>query len=175
MNPLPSAKKIFSILHKISSSAKVYKKSITLTYPNIISFFHSLKKTGTSSSISQDKISISQWKQIIKSLSSLVLLDSIGGAERMIIVDFLDYVNKNFSFLNPYDNLALCKTDYYLIYQRLKTILEKIPKSGEVVYQPRWKTFYLETGFQEIRMVIFRANPSENDNKYDLAKRYCSR
>ena len=114
------------------------------------------------------KPAVVEWKQIIKTLNSLILLDSIGGGEKTIIDDFLDYVNRHFSFLNPYDNLALCKTDFYLIRQRLKSILEEISKSGEVIYQPKWKTFYLETGLEEIRMVIFGVNPSENDEKYEL-------
>jgi hypothetical protein len=114
------------------------------------------------------KPAVVEWKQIIKTLNSLISLHSIGGGEKTIIDDFLDYVNRNFSFLNPYDKLALCKTDFYLIQQRLKSILEEIPKSGEVIYQPKWKKFYLETGLEEIRMVIFEVKPSENDEKYEL-------
>lgn len=113
------------------------------------------------------KPAIVEWKQIIKTLNSLTLLDSIGG-EKTIILDFLDYVNRHFSFLNPYDNLALCKSDLYLISQRLKSVLEEISESGEVGYQPKWRTFYLETGLEEIRMVIFAVNKSENEEKYEL-------
>ena len=114
------------------------------------------------------KPAVIEWKQIIKTLNSLILLGSIGGGEKIIIDDFLDYVNRRFSFLNPYDNLALCKTDHYLIQQRLKSILEEISKSGEVIYQPKWKTFYLETGLEEIRMIIIGVKSSENDEKYEL-------
>lgn len=109
-----------------------------------------------------------EWKEIIGTLNSLVSMHSISGSERMMITDFLDYVNRHFSFLNPYDNLALCKNDYHLINQRLESILEQISANGEVGYQPKWRSFYLETGLEGIRMVVFGVEMLESENKYNL-------
>lgn len=96
---------------------------------------------------------IIEWKDIIKKLNSLVLLKSLSGAEKLIIGDFLDYVNKNFEFLNPYDNLCLCKNSRYLIIKRMKNILLNISKDQYVKYHQGWGINYIATQLKEITMV----------------------
>jgi hypothetical protein len=94
------------------------------------------------------------WKEIIKNLNSCISSEMVSGSEKIIISDFLDFVDRNFSFLNPYENLVQCKSDPYLIDRRIKNIFSDLAKNDEYFgYHNRWKTYYFETGFKEIRMV----------------------
>jgi malonyl-ACP O-methyltransferase BioC len=65
LHPLPTIEKVLFILKKINPSAKIEKKIITLTYPDIMSFFYSLKKAGSSTCLSPGKISLNQWKKTL--------------------------------------------------------------------------------------------------------------
>ena len=42
-----------------------------------------------------------EWKEIIKQLNHLLIITTISGVERMLIDDFLDYIDDNFPHLNP--------------------------------------------------------------------------
>lgn len=94
------------------------------------------------------------WKEVIKNFSTLISSEQVSGSEKIIISDFLDFVDRNFSFLNPYDNLKQCKKDSYLIGRRIKNIFSELALNENYFgYHTRWKTYYFETGFNEIRMV----------------------
>ena len=49
-----------------------------------------------------------EWKEIIKQLNHLLMLPTMSGNERIMIEDFLSFVDENFPHLNPYDSLHQC-------------------------------------------------------------------
>lgn len=121
--------------------------------------------TGLSDGIEVTKIpAIIEWKEIIKSLTLLKSLASLSGAEKIIINDFLDYIDINFPFLNPYDNLSLSKNNYDLLLRRIKNIFLKLALREEnVKYHQGWSTYYLETGFEEIKMIGLEIKMKDNN------------
>ncbi|MFA6978040.1 MAG: hypothetical protein WC209_01855 [Ignavibacteriaceae bacterium] len=117
---------------------------------------------------------ITTWKEIIKNLSTLISSEQVSGSEKLIISDFLDFVDQNFPFLNPYDNLRQCKRDSYLIDRRIKNIFSELALNENCFgYHSRWKTFYFETGFNEIRMVgLEKSIKDDNDYSFRLCLYY---
>ncbi|MBF0520760.1 MAG: hypothetical protein HQK92_13695 [Nitrospirae bacterium] len=113
--------------------------------------------------------SILEWKQIIKNLNTLINLEAVSGAEKIMITDFLDYIDKHFMFLNPYDNLSLCKNDEGLLRRRTKNILEKIVEGKTIINAHRgWNTYKIETNLKEVRMVGLTLNYDINANTWSL-------
>jgi hypothetical protein len=95
-------------------------------------------------------------------------LDSLNGAEKIIIDDFLDYIDRNFKFLNPYDNISLCKNDKSLLIRRIKNLLESIVKNkNDIKYQRSW-AYYIETNLKELRMIGLVVNYPEEPKEWKL-------
>jgi hypothetical protein len=96
---------------------------------------------------------IIEWKEIIKSLNNLIIGGAVNGAERLIISDYLDFINRNFPYLNPYDNLKLCNDYSELILKRIKNILISIASKEEYVnYHTGW-TYYIKTTWPDLQKV----------------------
>ncbi len=94
------------------------------------------------------------WSDIIKSLNLLLSSNNVDPSERIIISDFLDYVDDNFGFLNPFDNLKLCKGNKELIIRRIKNILVELVKDeNDTGYHQGWQTYYIKTGFEEVKLI----------------------
>lgn len=79
-----------------------------------------------------------EWKETISQLNSLSSRESIKGAEKLIISDFLEFVDKNFSSLNPYTSFLVCKDDEYLLRRRCVNVLEEL-FPGKVEYHHGWQ------------------------------------
>jgi hypothetical protein len=52
---------------------------------------------------------ILEWKEIIKHLNQLLNLQTISGGEKLLIEDFLYFIDDNFAYLNPFDSFHQCK------------------------------------------------------------------
>lgn len=102
------------------------------------------------------------WKEIVKRLHAIESMGSVNGAEKYIIHDFMDYIDANYGYLNPYDNLDLCKNNDELLLRREKNILLSIATNKEdVKYQPNWKAWYVETGLEPVRMIGLKHTPDD--------------
>ncbi len=108
---------------------------------------------------------ILEWKKIIKDLNNLIKNNLIGKAEKEIVADFLDFVDKHFPLLNPYDNFSDCKDNIELMHRRIKNLLKKTvaKQEDDVEYHTGWSCYYLKTPFPEIWMIGFPIKEKEND------------
>ena len=79
-----------------------------------------------------------EWKEIISQLNSLNGKESVKGAERLMISDFLEFIDKNFPFLNPYTSLLVCKDDAYLLTRRCVNVLEGL-FPNKIKYHRGWQ------------------------------------
>lgn len=66
------------------------------------------------------------WRDLLAAWSDLVESEVVSGAERAVIIDFLDYVERYFSRLGPYTTLARCKENAFRIRRRLNSLLGEI-------------------------------------------------
>jgi hypothetical protein len=66
------------------------------------------------------------WRELLKAWSNLIESGMVAGAERTIILDFLDFVDRHFARLGPFATLGQCKDHAFLVKRRLKTVLDEI-------------------------------------------------
>ncbi|WP_276484666.1 hypothetical protein [Paraflavitalea pollutisoli] len=112
---------------------------------------------------------ILEWKEIVRQLSHLLKLPSVAGYEKMMIEDFLAFIDHRFPFLNPYDAFHLCKGNQQLIYRRIQNLLKSIViNEDSVKYHYGWG-FYIETPYPEIRQIGLIYGVKENEWWLDLS------
>ena len=93
--------------------------------------------------IEVDRVAIVlQWHNVIERLTTLVAANVLHGAERMIVDDFLQFVDEHFSSLNPYDTFGKCKNSVRLMERRCRSILEAVAP-GRVNWHPGSGTYWI--------------------------------
>lgn len=93
-----------------------------------------------------------EWKEIIKMFNELLPSHIISGAEKLIIEDFLGYIDLRYPVLNPFDSFDLCKGNPTLIERRIKNVLESIAGNAfEVLYHRGWG-YHIALNFPSIKM-----------------------
>ncbi len=83
-----------------------------------------------------------RWRNVVERLTALVAANILHGAERMIVDDFLQFVDEHFSYLNPYRTFGQCKNFRPLLERRCRNVLEDVAP-GRVDWQPKWGTHYI--------------------------------
>lgn len=85
------------------------------------------------------KPSILEWKEIIKHLNQILIHEAVSGAEKLLIEDFLEFVDANFPYLNPYEKLQQCKGNITLIEKRVAKLMKDIVVDDNIVkYHRAW-------------------------------------
>ncbi|MCD6069305.1 MAG: hypothetical protein K0S33_4131 [Bacteroidetes bacterium] len=96
---------------------------------------------------------ILEWKEIIKQLNLLLSIPTLSGYEKMMIDDFLAFIDQNFPYLNPFDNFSLCKGNHELIYRRIYNLLQSIVLDPSTVQMHRGWGYHIKVPFPEIREI----------------------
>jgi len=106
-----------------------------------------------------------EWKEIIKHLNSLQSVSTISGYEKIMINDFLSFVDEFFPTLNPYDNFSLCKGVKSLLYRRINNFLESIVRDSiEINKNNRWG-YYVKVPFEPIKQIGLILKMDETEKK----------
>lgn len=107
------------------------------------------------------------WRQILDNLNKIITFKLVSGIEETMILDFIEYIDSHYAWLNPYTNLSVCKDDLYLLRKRCISIMEET-KLGEVKYHKGWK-YYIESGkdtLKELALDVERYNDDWNLHLY---------
>lgn len=115
-----------------------------------------------------------EWKEIIKQLNHLLTIPTISGCERMLIEDFLSYIDEKFGFLNPYDRFHLCKRNKELLNRRIENLLKAISKSipsdeNIVKCHHGPLSYYIQTPYREIERICLGLSGEGNESLINLA------
>lgn len=93
------------------------------------------------------------WKEILKQLNHLTTVQTISGNEKLMIEDFLSYIDQSFPFLNPYDKFHQCKGNYELLNRRIANLLKSISlDESKVKYHKGWG-YYIQTPYDQITKI----------------------
>ncbi len=107
--------------------------------------------------------SLLEWKEIIKQLNLLLTVQTISGYEKIMIEDFLSYIDENFPFLNPYDSFHQCKGNTELLNRRISNLLKSISlDESKVKYHRSWG-YYIQTPYQQIQQIGLILNHKEKE------------
>jgi len=113
---------------------------------------------------------ILEWKEIIKQLNHLLSVSTISGYEKIMIEDFLSYVDESFPFLNPYDSFHQCKGNTELINRRIFNLLKSISLDESLVkYHQGWGYYIQTPAYQQIQQIGLILKPKENDYSIELS------
>ena len=107
-----------------------------------------------------------KWKEIIKHLNYLLDVPTISGYEKIMIEDFLSFVDDSFPFLNPFDSLHQCKRNPELLDRRinnlLKSLLQDERDESKIGYH-RGGGYFIQTPYPQIGRICLSHNEQEND------------
>ena len=103
------------------------------------------------------------WRETISMLTDVMERNTSSDIEREMIGDFLEYINENYSGLNPYRRLGLCKSDRTLINLRCADILKECYPGKEIKKHKGWN--YCINNAAEDNIIRLPALFYDNDNK----------
>jgi len=130
-------------------------------------YFEQLK-VNVGSEVEVEPLAISlSWRNIIKSFSSLVQRDLLNPLERSLVVDFLEYVDTTYSWLNPFNRFGICKDDRYLLERRCNDIMNELQMCDEVRYQRGWH-YYIPLDYEQVRQLTLYPEFTDSDWKIVL-------
>ena len=85
----------------------------------------SKRSLGEEQEVDQQAV-ILAWRDILSTLTDLELRELLSPTEKILIRDFIDYVDKHHPQLNPFDHFGVCRGDLKLLKRRCEAILRKI-------------------------------------------------
>lgn len=105
-------------------------------------------KEDASGNIVLEKPCCLSWRDILFILGNILEHNLASSIETIVIEDFLNYVNENFSWLNPFNRLGLCKGNKGLIDKRCGVVIESCFAGKELKYHKGWKS-YIDTSRED--------------------------
>ncbi|QNU67676.1 hypothetical protein EHE19_004165 [Ruminiclostridium herbifermentans] len=102
-----------------------------------------------------DKPCCLSWRAILTGLNSLIQNSMLNGIEKVLVEDFIEYVDNEYSWLNPYTTFEVCKGNTYLLDKRCNLALSNFlirGKKPEVKYHRGWK-HYIESGKNTVKQI----------------------
>ena len=82
------------------------------------------------------------WKEIVAAWANLLEAGHLSPAERVLLGDFLDYVEEHFPSLRPYSKVGLCGTDIERLQRRCRMLLLSLAGETNVAYHRGWGWFF---------------------------------
>ena len=112
-----------------------------------------------------------EWKEIIKQLNHLKTVPTISGYEKIMIDDFLDFIDDKFPRLNPYDSFYQCKRSKELLNRRIENLLKAIASDENLVkcHHGRSLSYYIQTPYGEVERICLGLSGDGNESSITLA------
>lgn len=106
------------------------------------------------------------WRDVLASFTDLASEKRglISGAERMVLNDFLDFVNKNFPRLGPFNTIGRCEAEPSRVTRRLDAILSEVLRSDSKTLPGTHTsviTAYLEYEDRKVKLRMYPADTLE--------------
>lgn len=100
------------------------------------------------------------WRDIVAGFNGLLHQNALNETEKVLVEDFLLYIDEKFVGLNPFDRLDLCKDTASLIDKRCCSILKEIG-TGEIKYHRGWG-YYISCDNPMIKKIALKSKKDGN-------------
>jgi hypothetical protein len=110
------------------------------------------------------------WRNIITDLNRLISKNILSGSDKWIVEDFLQYIDNNYKWINPYTNFNVCKNDKLLLDKRCILAMSRILINGElkeVIYHKDWK-HYITSDKSTIKQIALDSTVNSSNWTIDL-------
>lgn len=108
-----------------------------------------------------------KWSDIINFSNDLLQSNILSPLENLLINDFLDYVDANYSWLNAYNRFSLCKDNDYLLNKRCINIMSQLYEKAEVLHHNGWLD-YVKSNNEIVPEVALHVNQDNEDEYVEL-------
>ncbi len=115
-----------------------------------------------------------RWSDVVNRLTALLDVNWLGNTDRQLVSDFLEFLDEEFEYLNPYDSFDSCKNSISLLQKRCQAVLETIAP-GQVKWAGIWEKHYFELksaqqkGEPPAKRCAFYPNQKEEEISIELA------
>ena len=92
------------------------------------------------------------WRDVLSLLNELLSGSSLTPLEHTMISEFIEYVDENYAWLNPYHRFDLCKSSKYLLDRRCCSVMEAYGDNVQVGYHKGWK-HYINVGNEYVQEI----------------------
>jgi len=103
-----------------------------------------------------------RWRDVIVSFTTLLTSGHVSGSERILMEDFLAFVERRFPALQPFTQFGVCGRDLKRLERRGKAILEEIAP-GNVHYHRGWAWYIRLPKKQAAAMAALRVTEAQDD------------
>lgn len=107
------------------------------------------------------------WRNIIAGLTAYIKNEMLHGIEKILIEDFIEYVDFEYPWINPYTTFEICKSNKYLLNKRCRTALQFWNKEGKVEHHQGWKD-YIDSGYNTVKQIALDAEMEENGAEWTI-------
>lgn len=110
------------------------------------------------------------WRDIITVLNTQVQNRMLNGFELQAVEDFIQYVDNEYPWINPYTSFAVCKGIKYLLDKRCNYIMGNCEINGlkqDVKSHRGWK-HYIDSGVTTIKQIALDSNEDKEDFTIDM-------
>ena len=92
------------------------------------------------------------WRNVISLLNEFLSSSLLNPLEHTMIGEFIEYVDENYSWLNPYYRFDLCKSNKYLLDRRCCSVMDSYSEDVHVGYHKGWK-HYINIGNECVKEI----------------------
>ncbi len=95
------------------------------------------------------------WRALLEAWAGLVEFGHATGAERVVISDFLEYVERRHERLGPFNRLRLCGRSEYRVLHRLRSLLQEVTGAPTSISYHYWPHVNIEIPGQVTPRYVF--------------------
>ena len=106
------------------------------------------------------------WRDVLSLLNELLSGNLLVPFEYTAISEFIEYIDENYSWLNPYHKFELCKSNNYLLNRRCCSIMESYNEEVQVKYHKGWK-YYIDVGNTFVKNIALDSS-MEGKNTWNI-------
>lgn len=97
------------------------------------------------------------WKSIISKINTLINDDILQGLQKSLVLDFVDFIESEYKWINPYTTFHSCENDLGQLNKRCVYALSTFDSASEIMYQENMRP-YIYSGKKTVDKLYLDVN-----------------